>query len=115
MWLGLLAILMIGLIVVITPIWIIMPFKAQTQRGLDVSYLMRRFSPLLTIIASLIVHHHRGLAMERNSVVWQSVVGVAGDSVVRSDVDVATKSFRVDVSSACQRRIRARTGSKLRR
>jgi hypothetical protein len=44
---------MIGLIVVITPIWIIMPFKAQTQRGLDLSYLMRRFSPVLTIIASV--------------------------------------------------------------
>ena len=54
MWLGLLAILMIGLIVVITPIWIIMPFKAQTQRGLEVSYFMRRISPVVTIIAFLI-------------------------------------------------------------
>ena len=52
MWLGLLAILMIGLIVVITPIWLIMPFKAQTQRGLEVSYWMRRISPVLTILAS---------------------------------------------------------------
>jgi hypothetical protein len=53
-WLGLLAILIIGLIVVITPIWIIQPFKAQTQRGLEVSYFMRRISPVVTIIASLI-------------------------------------------------------------
>ena len=52
MWLGLLAILMIGLIVVIAPIWIIMPFKAQTQRGLEVSYWMRRISPVLKIIAA---------------------------------------------------------------
>ena len=53
-WLVLFAILMIGLIVVITPIWIIQPFKAQTQRGLEVSYLMRRISPVVTIIASSI-------------------------------------------------------------
>jgi len=53
-WLVLIAILMIGLIVVITPIWIIQPFKAQTQRGLEVSYLMRRISPVVTIIASSI-------------------------------------------------------------
>jgi len=44
---------MIGLVVVITPIWIIYPFKAQSQRGLEVSFALRRISPVLTIIASL--------------------------------------------------------------
>jgi len=43
---------MIGLIVVMTPIWIIQPFKPQTQRGLEISYTLRRLSPLLTIVAS---------------------------------------------------------------
>ena len=52
-WLGLLIVLMIGLIIVITPIWIIQPFKAQTTRGLEVSLAMRRVSPTLTIVASL--------------------------------------------------------------
>lgn len=52
-WLVLLVILMIGLVVVITPIWIIYPFKAQSQRGLEVSFALRRISPVLTIIASL--------------------------------------------------------------
>ena len=45
---------MIGLILVITPIWIIQPFKAQSQRGLEVSYAMRRVSPVATIIASVL-------------------------------------------------------------
>ena len=52
-WLGLLVVLIIGLIIVIAPIWIIQPFKAQTTRGLEVSLTMKRISPTLTIVASL--------------------------------------------------------------
>ena len=52
-WLTLLVVLMIGLIVVMTPIWIIQPFKAQTVRDLQVSFAMRRVSPVLTIVASV--------------------------------------------------------------
>lgn len=55
LWLGLLVILMIGLAVVIAPIWIIQPFKPQTPRGLEVSYLLRRISPVVTVIASFTV------------------------------------------------------------
>ena len=55
MWLLLLIILIIGLAVVITPMWIIQPFKPQTQRGLEWSYLFRRLSPFVTVIASLAV------------------------------------------------------------
>ena len=54
-WLALLIILMIGLAVVIVPIWIIQPFKPQTQRGLEWSYALRRVSPIVTIAASLVV------------------------------------------------------------
>jgi hypothetical protein len=54
-WLALLLIVLIGLAFVITPIWIIQPFKPQTQRGLEVSYAMRRISPILTIVASISV------------------------------------------------------------
>jgi len=52
-WLGLLVVLITGLIIVIAPIWIIQPFKAQTTRGLEVSLMMKRISPTLTIVASL--------------------------------------------------------------
>ena len=55
LWFGLLVILMIGLAVVIAPIWIIQPFKPQTPRGLEVSYLLRRISPVITVIASFAV------------------------------------------------------------
>ena len=41
--------------IVLTPVFLIMPFKAQTPRIMEVSYLMRSWSPLLTIIGSLIV------------------------------------------------------------
>jgi hypothetical protein len=42
-----------GLAIVIAPIWIIQPFKPQSQQGLELSYALRRISPFLTIIASL--------------------------------------------------------------
>ncbi len=54
-WLALLLIVAIGLALVITPIWIIQPFKPQTPRGLEVSYWMRRLSPFATIAASVLV------------------------------------------------------------
>ena len=54
-WLLLLIILIIGLAVVITPIWIIQPFKPQTQQGLEWSYFLRRFSPFVTVVAFLAV------------------------------------------------------------
>jgi len=54
-WLLLLIILIVGLAIVITPIWIIQPFKPQTQRGLEWSYIFRRVSPFVTVIASLAV------------------------------------------------------------
>jgi len=54
-WLALLTIVLLALAMVVTPIWIIMPFKAQTQRGLALSFWLRRWSPLVTIIASATV------------------------------------------------------------
>jgi hypothetical protein len=43
------------LVVVLTPVFLIMPFKAQTPRTMEVSYLMRRWSPWLTILTSLLM------------------------------------------------------------
>ena len=51
-WFALLLIVLLALAMVVTPIWLIMPFKAQTQRGLAISYWLRRWSPLVTVIAS---------------------------------------------------------------
>jgi len=43
------------LVIVLTPVFLIMPFKAQTARTMEISYLMRRWSPWLTILASIFI------------------------------------------------------------
>lgn len=53
-WLALLIIILATLAIVATPLLIIQPFKAQTPRGLAVSYAMRRWSPILTIAALIV-------------------------------------------------------------
>lgn len=54
-WLALLITIAIGLLLVIAPILLIQPFKAQTQRTIDISFLLRRLSPLVTIAAAVLV------------------------------------------------------------
>ena len=51
MWVFLLVTAAVSLAIVVAPVWIIQPFKAQTARGLEASYAMKRWSPTLTIIA----------------------------------------------------------------
>jgi hypothetical protein len=50
-WVLLLVIILAVLAIVVAPVWIIMPFKPQTARGMEVSYAMKRWSPIVTIIA----------------------------------------------------------------
>jgi hypothetical protein len=50
-WLFLLVIALIALAIVAVPVWIIMPFKPQTARGVEISYAMKRWSPVVTVIA----------------------------------------------------------------
>jgi hypothetical protein len=50
-WAFLLVITLVGLATVLAPVWIIQPFKPQSARGLEVSYALRRWSPLVTLIA----------------------------------------------------------------
>ena len=54
-WLMLLLLVAIVLVIVLTPVFLIMPFKAQTPRTLELSYVMRRLSPWLTVLASLLL------------------------------------------------------------
>ncbi len=53
-WLALVVITAATLAVVLLPVWIIQPFSPQTQRGLEMSYAMRRWSPVLTLIAATV-------------------------------------------------------------
>jgi hypothetical protein len=50
-WAVLFALTLATLAIVIAPVWIIQPFKAQSARGVEVSYLMRRWSPVVSLIA----------------------------------------------------------------
>ena len=54
-WLVLLLLVVAVLAIVLTPVFLIMPFKAQTPRIVEISYVMRRWSPLLTLVASLLI------------------------------------------------------------
>lgn len=54
-WLILFVVVIAVVVIVLTPMYLIMPFKPQTPRIMEVSYLMRRWSPLLTILALLAV------------------------------------------------------------
>ena len=54
-WVSLFVLIAIVLAIVLTPVFLIMPFKAQTSRALEVSYLMRRWSPVITVLASLLI------------------------------------------------------------
>jgi hypothetical protein len=51
-WLALLLIVLAGLAMVLVPVWIIQPFRPQSQKGVELSYALRRWSPLATLIAS---------------------------------------------------------------
>ena len=54
-WLLLFGLVLAVLALVLTPVFQIMPFKAQTPRIMTVAYTMRRWSPLLTVLASLVI------------------------------------------------------------
>ena len=54
-WLLFFLLVAVVLVIVLTPVFLIMPFKAQTSRTMEISFLMRRWSPWLTVLASLLV------------------------------------------------------------
>jgi hypothetical protein len=54
-WLLLFVLVVAAVAIVLTPMILILPFKAQTPRILEMSYTMRRWSPLLTWLAAAIV------------------------------------------------------------
>lgn len=51
-WLALLVLTLLAFAIVAAPVWIIQPFKPQTARGVEVSFALRRWSPLLTLVVS---------------------------------------------------------------
>ena len=54
-WLVLLILMLMALAMVLTPAWLIQPFRPQSQSGLALSYTLRRWSPLITLIDLILV------------------------------------------------------------
>ena len=52
-WAALLLLVLIGLAIVMIPVWIVQPFKPQTESGLKLSYVLRSWSPLVTVLAAV--------------------------------------------------------------
>ena len=52
-WLTLILLVILSLAFVVTPVYLIQPFKPQTPRALEVGYELQRFAPWLTIVAAL--------------------------------------------------------------
>ena len=53
-WILLALVIVAALAIVIAPVWLIQPFKPQTARGLEVSYVLRRWSPWVTLVALVV-------------------------------------------------------------
>jgi len=54
-WLALFLFLVAAAAIVITPAWFIQPFKFQTTRIISSSYLMRSWSPVVTVVCAIAV------------------------------------------------------------
>ena len=54
-WLIVFVLVLGVLAIVLTPVFLIVPFKGQTPRALQVSFTMRSWSPLLTVVAALLL------------------------------------------------------------
>lgn len=72
-WLILLLITALTVAIVFTPVWFIKPFSAQTERQIEISYFLKSWSPVLTIVFSLAAI---GLAVFifRNATRWYKTI-----------------------------------------
>ena len=52
-WVLLLLVVAIAFTSIFIPAWLIMPFKAQTARGVSLSYALKSWSPVATLITAL--------------------------------------------------------------
>jgi amino acid transporter len=52
-WLILLGIAVLVAAIVIIPVWLIQPFAPQTARGIALSYYLRSWSPVLTVVFAI--------------------------------------------------------------
>jgi hypothetical protein len=68
-----LVITLVALAIVLVPVWLIQPFKPQSARGLEISYGLRRWSPLVTLLA-LVFFLLLAMRLWRGSRLWRKAV-----------------------------------------
>jgi hypothetical protein len=54
-WAGAIVLLLLALALVIIPVRVIHPFRPQTPQGLELAYTMRQWSPVVTLLVSIII------------------------------------------------------------
>ena len=54
-WAGVIILLLLALAIVIIPVRVIHPFRPQTPQGLELAYALRQWSPVVTLLASIII------------------------------------------------------------
>ncbi len=52
-WLLLIIVAITALAIVAIPVWLIQPFAPQTERSIEISYYLRSWSPILTIMLAI--------------------------------------------------------------
>ena len=52
-WLALFGMVLASLAMVIIPAWLIQPFAAQTERGVAISFALKSWSPILSLVAAV--------------------------------------------------------------
>ena len=60
-WLLLFIAVLVAFVIIFVPVWLIQPFAPQTTRSIEVSYILKSWSPVLTILLALAVHSACGL------------------------------------------------------
>jgi uncharacterized BrkB/YihY/UPF0761 family membrane protein len=76
-WLFIVLLVAASLAAVAIPVWLIMPFKPQTERGLALSYALRRWAPILTVF-TLIAVFALVLWLWRGTRRWWGKMALAG-------------------------------------
>lgn len=68
-WLCLLALVASAFLVVFLPVWYIQPFRPQTARTVAISYALKSWSPIITVLAT-------ALALWLSFTLWRARTGV---------------------------------------
>src|SRR5205085_8059429 len=53
-WLALLLMAAVMLAMIVIPVYLIMPFKSQSPRAIDIAFILKRWSPLVTLFGLII-------------------------------------------------------------